>query len=52
MKQKPRSKQKRKNPRAHLRLPDLEISKTAVLNSLTSSDGQRGYGHAIEEFVD
>jgi integrase len=35
-----------------LRLPDLEFSKTAVLNSLTSRDGQRGYGHAIDEFVD
>ena len=33
-------------------MPDLEYSKTAVLNSLTSSDGQRGYGHAIDEFVD
>ena len=26
--------------------------KTAVLNSLTSADGQRGYSHAIDEFVD
>jgi hypothetical protein len=34
------------------RLPDLEFSETAVLNSLTSVDGQRGYGHAIDEFVD
>jgi site-specific recombinase XerD len=33
-------------------LPDLEFSKTAVLNSFTSVDGQRGYGHAIDEFVD
>jgi hypothetical protein len=52
MKQKPRSLQKRKLPKFHLRLPDLEYSKTAVLNSLTSIDGQRGYGHAIDEFVD
>lgn len=51
-KQKPRSRQKRKHPKTHLRLPDLEYSKTAVLNSLTSVDGQRGYGHAIDEFVD
>jgi site-specific recombinase XerD len=33
-------------------LPDLEFSKTAVLDSLSSVDGQRGYGHAIDEFVD
>jgi hypothetical protein len=33
-------------------LPDLEFSKSAVLNSLTSVDGQRGYAHAIDEFVD
>ena len=52
MKHKPRSLQKRKLPKYHLRLPDLEYSKTAVLNSLTSVDGQRGYGHAIDEFVD
>ena len=43
MKQKPRSPHKRKTPKTHLRLPDLEFSKTAVLNSLTSRDGQRGY---------
>src|SRR5947208_5658844 len=35
-----------------LRLPDLEHAKTAVLNSLTSPDAQRGYRHAIDEFVD
>jgi integrase len=51
MRQKPRS-LPRKHPKTHLRLPDLEYSKTAVLNSLTSVDGQRGYGHAIDEFVD
>ena len=35
-----------------LRLLDLEHAKSAVLNSLTSSDAQRGYRHAIDEFVD
>src|ERR1700722_5128566 len=35
-----------------LRLPDLEHARNAVLNSLNSSDGQRGYRHAIDEFVD
>jgi hypothetical protein len=35
-----------------LRLRDLEHAKAAVLNSLTSPDAQRGYRHAINEFVD
>jgi hypothetical protein len=52
MKQQPRSLRKHKHPKTHLRLPDLDYSKTAVLNSLSSVDGQRGYGHAIDEFVD
>ncbi len=39
-------------PKAILRLPDLEQAKSAVLNSLTSVDAQRGYRHAIEEFVE
>ncbi len=41
MKQKPLFIQKRKHPRSRLQLPDLDESKTAVLNSLTSVDGQR-----------
>jgi site-specific recombinase XerD len=52
MKQKSRSPKQRKHPKTRLRLPDLEFSKSAVLNSLRSVDGQRGYGHAIDEFVD
>lgn len=52
MKHKSRLSKRRKHPKARLRLPDLEFSKTAVLNSLSSVDGQRGYGHAIDEFVD
>lgn len=35
-----------------LRLPDLEHARSAVLNSLSSADAQRGYRHAIDEFVD
>ena len=34
-----------------LRLPDLEQAKPAVLNSLSSIHAQRGYRHAIDEFV-
>jgi site-specific recombinase XerD len=52
MKHTSRCTKKGKHPKAHLRLPDLEFSKTAVLNSLSSADGQRGYSHAIDEFVD
>jgi site-specific recombinase XerD len=52
MKHKSRSTKQRKHPKTRLRLPDLEFSKSAVLNSLTSADGQRGYSHAIDEFVD
>lgn len=52
MKHKSRSSKHRMHPKTRLRIPDLEFSRTAVLNSLTSIDGQRGYGHAIDEFVD
>jgi hypothetical protein len=40
------------HPRRVLRLLDLEHASTAVLNSLSSSESQRGYRHAIDEFVD
>ena len=52
MKKKSGSKTKRNTTRSVLRLPDLEHAKTPVLNSLTSPDAQRGYRHAIDEFVD
>ena len=35
-----------------LKLPDLEQSKSAVLNSLTSRSSQRTYDHAIREFIE
>jgi hypothetical protein len=46
-----------KNERKHppqtiLKLPDLEQSKSAALNSLTSRSSQRSYDHAIREFTD
>ena len=40
MKQKAHFVHKGKYPKTHLHLPDLEYSKTAVLNSVTSVDGQ------------
>src|SRR5215831_17414147 len=52
MSRKHTSKRTRAKPKAVLRLPDLDQAKSAVLNSLTSSDAQRGYRHAIDEFVD
>jgi hypothetical protein len=52
MKQKTRSKRTVSTPKSILRLPDLEAAKSAVLNSLSCPDAQRGYRHAIDEFVD
>src|SRR5436190_15399667 len=52
MKQRRVSRRKRRTTKSVLRLLDLEHAKTAVLNSLTSPDAQRGYRHAIAEFVD
>ena len=52
MKQKIRSKRKLLTPKTVLRLPDLEVAKSAVLNSLSCPDAQRGYRHAIDEFVE
>jgi site-specific recombinase XerD len=47
----PKSKRKRA-PKTILKLPDLEQSKSAVLNSLRSPSSQRSYDHAIREFID
>jgi len=52
MKQKPRSRRRRHSTKSILCLPDLELAKAAVLNSLNSTDATRGYRHAIDEFVD
>jgi hypothetical protein len=46
-----RSHAKRSHAKTILRLPDLEIAKTAVIDSLSCPDAQRGYRHAIDEFV-
>lgn len=48
----PKPRRKRRPPKRSLALPDLEQTKSAVLNSLTSKSGQRTYDHAINEFVD
>src|SRR6202140_3184670 len=52
MKAKSHRKVKRTHAKTILRLPDLDIAKAAVLSSLSCPDAQRGYRHAIDEFVD
>ena len=47
-----KSRTKKCLPKQVLALPDLEQSKAAVLNSLTSKSGQRSYDRAITDFVD
>jgi hypothetical protein len=37
--------------RTMLRLPDLDHSKLAVLNSLTTSSSRRVYQYAMEQFI-
>jgi hypothetical protein len=39
-------------PKTVLKLPDLEQSKSAVLNSLTSASSKRSYDPANREFID
>jgi integrase len=40
-----------RRPKTKLGLPDLDHSKSAVLNSLRSPESKRGYRHAIDEFI-
>ena len=42
---------KTSSPKRSLNLPDLDQAKSAVLNSLPSKESQRGYRHAIDEFI-
>src|SRR5208283_852434 len=42
---------KRPKPKTVLRLPDLEQSKNAVLNSLAAASSQESYRRAIDEFI-
>jgi hypothetical protein len=51
--QKLRSRKKRRVARKTvLRLPDLDQTKSAVLNSPTFCDAQHRYRHAIDEFIE
>src|SRR3981189_3358019 len=49
MRQKNRT--KRRWPKTVLRLPDLDHSKSSVLQSLGSAASQRTYGFAIDDFI-
>jgi hypothetical protein len=51
MKRGNRSRIRKSSPKLSLNLPDLDQAKSAVLNSLPSKESQRGYRHAIDEFV-
>jgi hypothetical protein len=42
---------KKSSAKQSLSLPDLDQARSAVLNSLPSKESQRGYRHAIDEFV-
>ena len=42
---------KKSSARLALSLPDLDQARSAVLNSLPSKESQRGYRHAIDEFI-
>lgn len=48
----PKSRKKKQPSKRVLALPDLEQSKAAVLNSLTSKSGQQTYDRAITDLVD
>jgi site-specific recombinase XerD len=52
MKKKTNPKRKSSRAKSILQLPDLEVAKTAVINSLSCPDAQRGYRHAIDEFIE
>jgi hypothetical protein len=45
MKQKQKRNAKGRVTKSVMRLPDLEVAKSAVLNGLSCPDAQRGYRH-------
>jgi hypothetical protein len=51
MKRGKRGQRKKSAPKHGLNLPDLDQARSAVLNSLPSKESQRGYQHAIDEFI-
>ena len=51
MKRGKQSRTRKSSPKHSLSLPDLDQARSAVLNSLPSKESQRGYRHAIDEFI-
>ena len=51
MKRGKKSRARKSSPKHSLSLPDLDQARSAVLNSLPSKESQRGYRHAIDEFI-
>ena len=51
MKRSKQSRIRKSSPNHSLSLPDLDQARSAVLNSLPSKESQRGYRHAIDEFM-
>jgi len=47
-----RGQAKKSSLKHSLRLADLDQARSAVLNSLPSKESQRGYRHAIDEFIE
>ncbi len=52
MHEKKNDKKKFARSKARLGLPDLDQSKAAVLGRVRSPEPQRGYRHAIDEFIE
>jgi site-specific recombinase XerD len=48
---KPLNRKRKTAPKRVLRLPDLDLAKRTVLNSLGSPDSTRAYAHAIDDFI-
>jgi hypothetical protein len=46
-----KNKTKRRSPKSVLRLPDLDHSKSSVLQTLGSAASQKTYGFAIDDFI-
>jgi site-specific recombinase XerD len=51
MKRGKRPRGRKSSPKQSLNLPDLDHARSAVLTSLPSKESQRGYRHAIDEFI-
>ena len=48
---KPLNRKRKTTPKRVLRLPDLDLAKRTVLNSLGSPDSTRAYAHAVADFI-